>query len=627
VPQSDQTARASVDPAGGSAALGGRSAEREGASATPHGYTWGDLLGVALAHRRELVAAHAIALAAALLSVPIPLLMPLLVDEVLLGRPGPAVAAIDRVFPQAWHGPGLYVLVVLLVTIGLRFASTALGVWQTREFTAIAKDATYRLRRDLLGRLERVSMAEYEGLGSGAVTSHFVTDMEAIDQFIGSSVGKFLVAVLSLIGVAAVLLWMHWPLAVFILAMNPLVIYFTVALGKRVKELKRRENQAFEVFQQALTETLDAIQQVRAAGRERHYLGRVGRRALEVRDHAVAYGWRSDAASRLSFLVFLVGFEVFRALSMLLVVFSDLTIGEMMAVFGYLWFMMTPVQEVLGIQYAYYSARAALGRINRLLELRQEPSYPHRTNPFAGRHTVAVEVREVCFRYGDGPLVLDRLSLSVRPGEKVALVGASGGGKSTLVQVLLGLYPPESGTVAYGGVPVTEIGLDVVREHVATVLQHPALFNDTVRQNLTLGRELPDGALWRALEVAQLAQDVAALPRALDSVVGRQGVRLSGGQRQRLAVARMVLADPSVVILDEATSALDTETEARLHQALRRYLAGRTTVIVAHRLSAVRQADRVYVFEAGRIIEEGEHESLVVGGGLYSRLYGQHLRG
>jgi ATP-binding cassette subfamily C protein len=185
---------------------------------------------------------------------------------------------------------------------------------------------------------------------------------------------------------------------------------------------------------------------------------------------------------------------------MLMVVFSDLTIGQMMAVFGYLWFMMSPVQEVLQIQYAFYGAKAALGRINALIALDQEPDYPHHRSPFTGKHTVGVEIRDVCFSYGghgeEGPLVLDHLSLSITPGEKVALVGASGGGKSTLVQVLVGLYAPQSGTVAFDGVPVTEIGLDVVREHVATVLQHPALFNDTVRMNLTLGRDLPDDALW-----------------------------------------------------------------------------------------------------------------------------------
>jgi ATP-binding cassette subfamily C protein len=177
--------------------------------------------------------------------------------------------------------------------------------------------------------------------------------------------------------------------------------------------------------------------------------------------------------------------------------------------------------------------------------------------------------------------------------------------------------------VHYAGVPVEQIGLDVVREHVAVVLQHPALLNDTVRSNLTLGREAVDEMLWNALSVAQLADYVRGLPQGLDSVVGRQGVRLSGGQRQRLAIARLVLADPRVVILDEATSALDTETEAHLHTALADFLAGRTTLIVAHRLSAVKQADRVYVFESGRVIEEGGHDELIRADGLYARLYGQ----
>ncbi len=594
---------------------------------TPDTFHWRRIFREVLAHRRELATAHAVAVLAALASVPIPLLMPLLVDEVLLHQPGPMVAAVNGLFPAAWHSPALYVFAVLGATVVLRLAASLLGVWQTRSFTLIAKDVTYRLRAALLERLNRIALSEYETLGSGAVTSHFVTDLNAVDDFIGSSVSKFVVAVLSLVGTSAILLWMHWQLALFILLLNPVVIYFTTVLGKKVKELKKRENSAFELFQQSLTETLDAIHQIRAVNRERHYLARVADAARGIKTHAAAYSWQSDAAGRLSFMVFLLGFDVFRAVSMLMVVYSGLTVGEMMAVFGYLWFMMSPVQEILGIQYAWYGARAALGRLNRFLALQEEPRYPHHADPFRGKATVGVQVENVAFRYGDGPWVLKGVNLDIRPGEKVALVGASGGGKSTLVQVILGLYPVTEGRLAFDGVPVTEIGLEVVRENVATVLQHPALFNDTVRANLTLGREFSDDELWRALDVAQLKDTVAALPHGLDTLVGRQGIRLSGGQRQRLAVARMVLSDPKVVILDEATSALDADTEARLHAALRDFLQGRTTLIIAHRLSAVKQADRVYVFEDGHIIEEGAHDELLRANGLYSKLYGKLQQG
>jgi ATP-binding cassette subfamily C protein len=585
-------------------------------------YGWSYLVGVARQHRRTLALAHVIAVAAVLAAIPIPLLMPLLVDEVLLGRPGAVVHTLDGIFPAAWHGPVLYVCAILTLTVILRLIALTFGALQVREFTRISKDMVYHMRRELLGRLERISMAEYETLGSGGVASHFVTDMDAIDSFVGTTVAKFLISVLSLVGTAIVLLWMHWPLALFILFMNPVVVYLTIVMGKRVKELKRRENAAFEVFQESLTETLDVIQTIRAANREQHYLERVAGHARDVRNHGAAFTWKSEAANRLSFMVFLIGFDVFRAVSMLLVVFSDLTVGQMMAVFGYLWFMMTPVQEVLNIQFAWYGAKAALARVNRLWQLRAEPDYPHEQNPFEGNDTVGVSVHDLSFAYGDGPMVLDHLTLEIAPGEKVALVGASGGGKSTLVQVLLGLYPPVSGALCFDGVPVTRIGLDVVRENVAVVLQHPALLNDTVRTNLTLGRGIGDDRLWHALDAAQIGTDIAAMAGGLDAVIGRQGIRLSGGQRQRLAIARMMLSDPKVVILDEATSALDTETEARLHAAMEGFLSGRTTLIVAHRLSAVKQADRVYVFDAGRIIETGAHDTLMAAGGLYAKLYG-----
>jgi ATP-binding cassette subfamily C protein len=597
---------------------------RQSSNATPAGQqtlNWPYILTEVLAHKPALIRGNLLAVIAVLAAVPVPLLLPLLVDEVLLGQPGAFIDIVGRLFPLAWHGPVLFIAMALLITVGLRLVSILLNVWQSRTFSLVAKEVVYRLRARMLERLSRIALSEYETLGSGKVTSHFVTDLNAIDGFLGATISGFLVAVLSLFGVAVVLLWMHWQLALFILLLNPAVIYFSTRLGKRVKELKRRENSAFELFQEALAETLDALAQIRAMNRERHYLARVADKAADIRQHAAAFAWKSDAMNRVSFFIFLTGFDAFRAGAMLMVVFSDLSIGEMLAVYGYLWFMMSPVQEIINIQYAWFAANGAMARINQLLALKPMEEGGCRVNPFTRGGGLALSLEQVSFRYADGEPVLDRVSLNIQPGEKVALVGASGGGKSTLVQALLGLYPPQSGVIRYGGVSVEDIGWATVRDHVGVVLQHPVLFNASIRDNLTLGRAYADDALWRALDIAQLRALVADMPAGLDTLVGKNGVRLSGGQRQRLAIARMVLGEPQVVILDEATSALDAQTERQLHLALNDFLRDRTTLIIAHRLSAVKHADRILVFENGRIEEEGDHASLMAQGGLYHKLY------
>ncbi|WP_221071656.1 ABC transporter ATP-binding protein [Vibrio alfacsensis] len=573
-------------------------------------------------HKSKLIIANLIALLATLISVPIPLLMPLMVDEVLLDKPASGLAAMNAVLPEAWHTPTGYIFFTLFLVVLMRAASQVLNIVQSRQFTLVSKTITFEMRSKMIDKLGRISIRQYETKGSGGINAHLITDIETIDKFIGSTLAKFVISFLTVIGTAIVLLWLDWRLGLFILLVNPIVIYFSRKLGSMVKHLKRKENHSFEIFQNRLVETLDGIYQLRAANKEREFLQQLKTNADQVRIDADKYAWQSEAAGRVSFLLFLIGFELFRAVAMLMVMFSDLTIGQIFAVFGYLWFMLSPVQELLGIQFSWYSAKAALKRINDLLELEEEHRPVSKVNPFKEDREVDVRIEHVDFSYNNETKVLDNLSLHIPAGKKVALVGASGGGKSTLIQLLIGVYRQNSGTIRFNDELTDDISFDVIRDKIAVVLQQPILFNDTLRHNLTLGGHFDEMSLWRTLEVAQLQDVISQLSNGLETQIGRNGIRLSGGQRQRLAIARMVLSNPQFVILDEATSALDTATEAALHKALTEFLRGRTTLIVAHRLSAVKQADLIYVLEDGRVTQTGTHGELVEQQGLYQTLYG-----
>ncbi|EOV8094467.1 TPA: ABC transporter ATP-binding protein [Vibrio parahaemolyticus] len=573
-------------------------------------------------HKSKLILANLIAIVATLISVPIPLLMPLMVDEVLLDKPASGLAAMNAVLPEAWHTPTGYIFFTLFLVVLMRAASQALNIVQSRQFTLVSKTITFEMRSKMIDKLGRISIRQYETKGSGGINAHLITDIETIDQFVGSTLAKFVISFLTVIGTAIVLLWLDWRLGLFILLVNPIVIYFSRKLGSMVKHLKRKENHSFEIFQNRLVETLDGIYQLRAANKEREFLQQLKESANQVRVDADKYAWQSEAAGRVSFLLFLIGFELFRAVAMLMVMFSDLTIGQIFAVFGYLWFMLSPVQELLGIQFSWYSAKAALKRINDLLELEEEDRPVSKVNPFNETREVDVKIEHVDFSYNNENKVLDDLSLHIPAGKKVALVGASGGGKSTLIQLLIGVYRQNAGSIRFNDELTEDIGFEVIRDKIAVVLQQPILFNDTLRHNLTFGGHFDEMSLWRALEVAQLQDVISQLNHGLDTQIGRNGIRLSGGQRQRLAIARMVLSNPQFVILDEATSALDTATEAALHKALTEFLRGRTTLIVAHRLSAVKQADLIYVLEDGKVTQTGTHGELVEQEGLYQTLYG-----
>ncbi len=574
------------------------------------------LYRLVLKHKGKLLKANLIALAATLVSIPIPLLIPLLIDEVILKEPGGLLKSIDLLFGE--FSPLGYILITLVITIVLRFGFFISSVFAHYAFTEIAQDITLVLRKKLLLHLKHVAMHEYETLGSGTVSSKLVSDMQTLEGFIGSALSRSIVSVLTLVGVAVVLIMIEWRLGLLILILHPAVVVITQLISRKVARYKKEENKAISKFQNSLIETLDLFGQIRASSKENEFIGKSIEDATRLRDETARFGKKSFAAERFSFTLFLSVFELFRVLGLILVLSSDLSIGLMFALFGYLWFMMTPVQDLLSLQYAYSNAKAALERLNTLFALDQEPVCHHDQNPFTHK-SASVRVEGLNFSYSNEQHVLKDINMKIDAGAKIALIGPSGSGKTTLAKVLSGFYPPKEGELYFNGVSLYDIGLENLRNNLFVVLQQPVLFNDTLRFNLTMGDDYSDEEVLEALKIAQLSSFVNEIPDGLQTLVGKGGVRLSGGQKQRLSIARMILASPSVVIFDESTSALDVHTESDLFAALQEFLKERTIITIAHRLSTVQNSDYIYVMQEGRIVEEGDPKILMKEEGHYNR--------
>ncbi|MDD3343180.1 MAG: ABC transporter ATP-binding protein [Sulfurospirillaceae bacterium] len=579
-------------------------------------YTFKKLFTAIKAYRKELIYANIIAFLAVLVSTPAPLLMPMLVDEVLLSKPGFVVHWVDLCFGGA-QKPYMYIGMVLLVVLLLRLGFFLLNYLQTKLFTIVSKNIAYSIREELLMHLSKVRMNAFEFFGAGKASSLLIVDIETIDNFIGVFVSRLIISILTIIGVGIVLLMIHWQLGLFILILNPIVIVLTTKLAKKVSILKKEQNKAFEVFQDALSETLDMFVQIRSANKEKFFFGNVIALAQSIKTNSIQFSYKSDGATRLSFLIFLSGFEIFRAASIFVVAYSDLSIGSMLAIFGYLWVMMTPIQDILNIQYSYHNAQKALDRINAILKLQVEEEFLHVKNPFALKPTNSIDVTHLSFSYDGIKSVLHEINMSIPSGAKVAIIGASGSGKTTLAHLLVGLYPFDHGDVLFDGISVREIGMDVVRDNLYLVLQNPQLFNASIAQNLMIDDTIGPGLIHQALQIAQLDEFVASLDEGLDTQIGKHGIKLSGGQRQRLSIARMVIQNPNIVILDESTSALDVHTEAKLFYALESYLEKKTTIIIAHRLSTIKNVDYIYVLDKGSIVEHGTHEALLAQEGAF----------
>ena len=579
------------------------------------------LFSLAFVKKRAFIYGQIITLIAIVISIPIPLMLPLMVDEVLLHKPHYIVPTIDQILGSG--SAFYYIAIVAFGVIFLRFLYYILGVITTKTFTAIAKYVTFMLRKRLLTHLEHTSMNEYETLGSGAITANLITDIDTLDAFIINSASKFVASILTLIGVGIVMIAINPLLGILILFVQPLIMFLSRRMSAHAGELKRQENQAIAEFQEDVGETLELFGQIKASNKESYFFSKAIKQAKKIQERSNEYGFKSVAYEKLSYTIFLSLFELIRATGLLLVAYSDLSIGMMFAMFGYIWFIMTPVQDILSMQYSYSAAKAALARINKLLNLKQEIS----GNEKLSCPPLDISLQDLSFSYEKSKKeVLQHITFDLPYGSKIALIGASGSGKTTLAQIISGFYEKESGRLQYNSIDVEDLDKHSIRDAIFLVLQMPILFNDTLRFNITMGEDISDETIFNALHIAQLDDMIKSMPDGLETIVGHHGVRLSGGQRQRLSIARMIVADPSVVIFDESTSALDVHTEAKLFVALEPILQDKTVITIAHRLSTVKNADMIYVLNEGKIVQAGTHKELEEEEGHYREFIKGQLR-
>ena len=510
----------------------------------------------------------------------------------------------------------------------LPFAGAVFLIFVARGFSgylhavtmnAVGQSVVARIQAQLYGHLIRADLAYIQANASGTLMSRLVNDVNQMRVAVVECFAGFIRQGLTLVALLGLMFWKDWVLACLALAILPGAGVFLANLGRRLRRVAKRTQEELGAFASILSQTFQGARHVKAYGMEAHEEARVGGTIDRLRGLSVK-SFRLSAAlmpinETFSGLV-VVGIVVYGGYQ---IAAGTATPGELIAFVGAFMLAYQPMNALTKLNAQLQIGLAAAERVLEVLDTK--PTVVDRPGAAPLPRAMAdIRFDGVSFGYGEGQGALTDLSLEVPAGKTVALVGASGAGKTTVLNLIPRFYDVDAGAVRIGGADVRDVTLESLRAAIAIVSQETALFDDTIRANIAYGRPGADrAAIERAAMDAAAHDFIMALPDRYDTPVGENGLKLSGGQRQRIAIARAMLKDAPILLLDEATSALDSESERAIQDALKRLQRGRTTLVIAHRLSTIVDADRIYVLEAGRVVEWGTHAELLRRGGPYSR--------
>jgi ATP-binding cassette, subfamily B, bacterial len=587
------------------------------------------ILAFARPYRALIVGFITLVVISSALAVTPPLLFKLIIDEGVLGR-------------------NRQLVVVLGVTVAaLAVLQAVIGMVQRWCSSTIGEGLIFDLRTKVFDHVVQMPLAFFTRTQTGKLVSRLNSDVIGAQQAFTSTLSTVLSNLISLVLVLAAMLVLSWQLTLAALVMLPIFLIPAKIVGRKLADLTRKQMQLNGDMSSLMTErfSVSGALLVSLFGRLANEHDQFAARAGAVRDVSVKIAMNGRFFMTSLGLVAALATALVYGLGGSFAIDGVLTVGTLTALAGLLGQLYGPLTQLTNMRIDVMNALVSFDRVFEVLDLKPAIRDREGALPVTGPPSVAFD--HVSFTYPSAAEVslaslesvasldqrpntevLHDVTFTVAPGQTVALVGRSGGGKTTMTHLIARLYDATSGTVSVGGTDVRDLQLTSLRDTVGYVTQDAHMFHDTIRDNLRYAQpDVSDERMWQVLEAAHIAELVRGLPDGLDTVVGERGYRLSGGERQRLAIARLLLKAPPIVVLDEATAHLDSESEAAVQQALDLAMEGRTSIVIAHRLSTVRNADLILVVDQGRIVQRGRHVDLLAEGGLYAELYRTQFAG